>query len=134
MRLYGNWIYMISTYAISSYHHWSCEFESRPYEEYSIQHYVCQRLPAGRWFSPVSSINKIDRHEITAILLKLLSMLNTITLTLHKKNQKFHTHLAHQVWQSLIFIYFFMHQPLWYCFLFQYFTHHSRRSLGFIRI
>ena len=40
---------------------------------------VCQWLAAGRWFSPgspVSSINKTDRHDITEILLKVA--LNTI--------------------------------------------------------
>jgi hypothetical protein len=44
---------------------------------------VCQWLEAGRWFSlgtPVSSTNKTDRHDITAILLKVV--LNTIALTL----------------------------------------------------
>ena len=41
---------------------------------------VCQWLATGRWFSPgtlVSSPNKIDRHDITEILLKVA--LNTIT-------------------------------------------------------
>jgi hypothetical protein len=37
---------------------------------------VCQWLAAGRWFSPVSSNNKTDRHNITEILLKVA--LNTI--------------------------------------------------------
>jgi hypothetical protein len=35
---------------------------------------VCQRLAAGQWFSPgipVSSINKMDSHDITEILLKV---------------------------------------------------------------
>jgi hypothetical protein len=32
---------------------------------------VCQWLAAGRWFSPVSSTNKSDRHDITEILLKV---------------------------------------------------------------
>ena len=41
---------------------------------------VCQWLSAGRWFSPVSSTNKTDHHDITEILLKVA--LNTITLTL----------------------------------------------------
>jgi hypothetical protein len=44
---------------------------------------VCQWLAAGRWFSlgtPISSINKTDRNDITEILLKVI--LNTITLTL----------------------------------------------------
>jgi hypothetical protein len=43
---------------------------------------VCQLLATGRWFSPsspVSSINKTDRHDITEILLKVA--LNTITQT-----------------------------------------------------
>ena len=46
-------------------------------------HNVCQWLATGRWFSPgtqVSSTNKIDRHEITEMVLKVA--LNTITLTL----------------------------------------------------
>jgi len=29
-----------TTFAISAYHHWSCEFESFSGEVYSIQHYV----------------------------------------------------------------------------------------------
>ena len=41
---------------------------------------VCQWLATDRWFSslctPVSSINKTDRHDITEILLKVV--LNTI--------------------------------------------------------
>ena len=40
---------------------------------------VCQWLTPGRWFSlgtPVSSTNKIDRHDITEIVLKVA--LNTI--------------------------------------------------------
>jgi hypothetical protein len=55
-------------------------------EVYSIQHYViqaCQWLTTGWWFSPgtpVSSMKKIDHHDITEILLKVA--LITITLTL----------------------------------------------------
>ena len=44
---------------------------------------VCQGLATGRCFSPgtpVSSTNKIDRHDITEIV--LIVTLNTITLTL----------------------------------------------------
>ena len=45
---------------------------------------VCQWHVAGRWFSPgtpaVSSANKIDRHNLTEILLKV--ELNTIHLNL----------------------------------------------------
>ena len=44
-------------------------------EVYSIQHCdkVCQWLATGQWFSPVSSTNKIDRHDIlvTEKLLKV---------------------------------------------------------------
>ena len=73
-----------TTYAISAYYHWCCEFESRSGR--CEQHYVikvCQWLATGRWFSlgtPVSSTNKTDRHDITEIL--LIVALNTITLTL----------------------------------------------------
>ena len=42
---------------------------------------VCQFLATCRWFSPVSSTNKSDRHDIAEILLKVA--LNTITLTPH---------------------------------------------------
>jgi len=41
---------------------------------YSIQHYVMngfQWLAAGWWVFPVSTTNKIDRHNITEILLKV---------------------------------------------------------------
>jgi hypothetical protein len=44
---------------------------------------VCQRLAAGRWFSPdapVSSTNKANGHDITEILLKVA--LNTIKPTI----------------------------------------------------
>jgi hypothetical protein len=46
-------------------------------------HKVCQWLAAGRWFSSgtqVSYTNKIDRHDITEILLKVV--LDTINLML----------------------------------------------------
>jgi hypothetical protein len=32
---------------------------------------VCKWLATGRWFSPVSSNNKTDRHDISEILLKM---------------------------------------------------------------
>ena len=44
---------------------------------------VCQWLGTGRWFSsttPVSSINKTDRHDLTEILFKVA--LNTIAIKL----------------------------------------------------
>jgi hypothetical protein len=38
---------------------------------------VCQWLATGQWFSPVSSTNKTDCHDITEILLKVaLSIIN----------------------------------------------------------
>ena len=40
---------------------------------------VCQRFATGQWFSPVSSTNKTDRHNIVEILLKVA--LNTLTQT-----------------------------------------------------
>jgi hypothetical protein len=46
---------------------------------------VCQWLAEGRWFSPVSSSNAIDRHDITEILLKVA--LNTINLTSYPVSQ-----------------------------------------------
>jgi hypothetical protein len=64
-----------TTYAISAYHHWCCEFESRSVQ--GVQHYVIKFLSDLRKvvvFSsspPVSSINKADRHDITEILLKV---------------------------------------------------------------
>ena len=41
---------------------------------------VRQRLVAGRWFSPVSSTNKTDIHDITEILLKVALITKTLTL------------------------------------------------------
>jgi hypothetical protein len=44
---------------------------------------VCQWLATGRWFSPVSSTNKTDSHDMTEILLKVA--LNTIKQTNNPK-------------------------------------------------
>ena len=66
-----------TTYAISAYHHWWCEFESRT--ERGVQHNASQWFATGWWFSPgppVSSSNQTDRHYINEILLKVA--LNTI--------------------------------------------------------
>jgi hypothetical protein len=76
----------ITTYAISAYHHKSCEFESRSWRgvlDTTLCGKVCQWLATGRWISPVlgfSSTHKTDRHDITEILLKVA--LNNFTLTL----------------------------------------------------
>ena len=56
---------------------------SNPAQARCTRYNVCQRRAAGLWCSlgtPVSSTNKIDRHDIAEILLKVA--LNTITLTL----------------------------------------------------
>ena len=70
--------FTITYAAISAYHHWCCDFESRSGR--GVQHYVIKFVSDLRqWFSPctpVSSINKTDRHDITEILLKVA--LNTI--------------------------------------------------------
>jgi len=72
----------ITTYAYSAFHHLSCEF--KPYSCRSVLDTTlcdknCQRLATGWWFSPVSSTNKTDHHDITEILLKVA--LNTINQT-----------------------------------------------------
>ena len=87
---YSNWymgrhrmvVGFTTNYAISAYHHWCCEFESRSGRD--VQHYAikCQWLATGRWFSSgptVSSTNKTDRHDITEIWFKVA--LNTIKQT-----------------------------------------------------
>jgi hypothetical protein len=79
-----------TTFAISTYHCCSCDFESRSSEVSSIQRYICNKdcqwLATGRWFSPctpVSFTNKTESQDITEILLKVA--LNTIILTLTRK-------------------------------------------------
>jgi hypothetical protein len=49
----------------------------------TTQTLLCQGLAAGQWFSPgtpISSTNKLNRHDLAEILLKVA--LNTITITL----------------------------------------------------
>ena len=68
-----------TTYVISAYYHWSCEFESRSWWDVldtAVCDKVCQWLETGRWFSP--GTNKIDCHNITEMLLKVV--LNNINL------------------------------------------------------
>jgi len=75
-----------TTYAISTYHHYCCEFQSRSLRrvlDTTLCDKVCQSLEAGLWVflgTAVFSTNKTDRHDITEILLKVA--LNTIILTL----------------------------------------------------
>jgi hypothetical protein len=49
---------------------------------------VCQWLAIGRWYSPISSTNKTDRHDIAAILLKVA--LNTIKQTISSPVKQLH--------------------------------------------
>jgi hypothetical protein len=74
------WSYVVgftTTCAISAFHHWSCEFVPRSWRvvlDTTLCDKDCQWLATGRWFSlgtPISSINKTDRHDITEILLKV---------------------------------------------------------------
>jgi hypothetical protein len=72
-----SWSYVVgftTTCATSVYHHWSCEFEPRSWRgvlDTTLCDKVCQWLATCRWFSsgtPVFSINKSDRHDITVPL------------------------------------------------------------------
>ena len=57
-----------------------CEFESRSLRgalDKTSYDKVCQLLTTGRWFSPVFTTNKADRHNIIEILLNVA--LNTKT-------------------------------------------------------
>ena len=57
-----------TTYAVSVYHHWCCEFESRSGR--GIQHYVIKFVRDSDR-SVVSSTNKTYPHDISEILLKV---------------------------------------------------------------
>ena len=65
---------LITTYAISAYHHYRCEFATRLA---SCAKFVSDLRQVGRGGSPVN-----DRYDITEILLKVA--LNIITITLFK--------------------------------------------------
>ena len=61
-----------TTYAISTFHHLHCEFESSSGEVYLIQHYVIKfvsdlRQVDGFLGSPISSTNKTDCHDINVV-------------------------------------------------------------------
>jgi hypothetical protein len=69
-----------TTYAISTYHHYRCEIESR--SATTLCDKVCQWLAAGQLFSPgspVSYTSKTDLQDITEIVLKVA--LNTMNQT-----------------------------------------------------
>jgi hypothetical protein len=52
-----------TTYAISTYHHWNCEFESHSGEVYSIQHYVI------KFFSDLRQIGGFLKHFFSILCL-----------------------------------------------------------------
>ena len=61
----------MTTYAISAYHHYSCEFESHSWRGV-LDTILCDKFwLATGWFfqgTSVSSTDKADRHNITEIL------------------------------------------------------------------
>ena len=70
---------------------------------------VCQWLETGRWFTPVVSTNKTDRHDITEILLKVA--LSTITLTL---NPVYSVYIkSTRQWRYSVHIYIHFYKRLW---------------------
>jgi hypothetical protein len=82
--LYGNWIYnYLCNQCLSPLTLWVLILLRRGVLNTTLCDKVCQWLATGRWFSPVSSTNKTDRHDITEILLKVV--LNTITRFLTRR-------------------------------------------------
>jgi hypothetical protein len=73
-----------TTYAISAFHHSSCEF-SIPLRRDVLDTTLCDNV--CQWFSPVSSTNKTDCHDITEILFKVaLNTINPILLPIIQCN------------------------------------------------
>ena len=95
-----------TTYAISAYHDWRCEFEPHSGDK-TLWDEVCPWLTTGRCqFSPVSSTNKTDRHDITEILLKVV--LSTISLP-----PTFVLKAVCALFMKFIFIYVYRY-PTWF--------------------
>jgi hypothetical protein len=68
---------------------------------------VCQWLVAGQWFSPVSSNNKTDRHDIAEILLKVaLNILTLILAITQLLIQMYMTTLLCWFWPIMIYMYY----------------------------
>ena len=75
-----------------------------------VQYYVIKLwLETGRWFSlftPVSSTNKTDRHDITEILLKVVSKHHKTKPILYKLNSKYISdveyYCLHTKWTSKV--------------------------------
>jgi hypothetical protein len=89
------------TCAISTYHHYRCEFESHWGEVYSIHHYVTYGKFVGFSGTPVSSTNKTDCHDIIEILLKVA--LNII-IQAKSKNSK-STYIGKKIWCQEFFLF-----------------------------
>ena len=66
-------VFFTTTRAISAYYHYRCEFMAR-----CTLCNVCQWIATCWWFSPLSSTNKTDRHDIAEVAL------NTIAPTIGK--------------------------------------------------
>ena len=76
---YGSWIYnYLCNQCLSPLQLWVRTPLSLGVLDTTLCDTVCQWHTTGRWFSPSSSTNKTDCHEITEILLKVA--LNTITI------------------------------------------------------
>ena len=69
--LYGSWIYNYQCNQCLSPLTWVLIPHRRVVLDTTLCDKVCQWLPAGRWFSPVSSTNKTYHCNITEILLKV---------------------------------------------------------------
>ena len=86
---YGSWIYNY-LYAIITYHHWCCEFESR--SERGVQHYVIKFINGLRQVDGFLRVLrfpppiKLITDDITKILLKVAW--NTIKQTNKQTNRK----------------------------------------------
>jgi hypothetical protein len=93
-----------TAYAISAYHHWSCDFESRSGDVYSIQHYVIKlvnelRLLGGfllalRFPPPITkgpqqlpSCMQISESNVV-LRCPLWSMLTFLTVALHRSGTR----------------------------------------------
>ena len=65
----------MTTYVISTFHHYSCELQSRSGDT-TICNQICQWLAIGRSFSRgnlVSSINTTDFHDITENIVEIVN-------------------------------------------------------------
>jgi len=70
-------------------HSWRSKLDITLYDK------VYRQLAAGQWFSPVSSTNKTDRHDMSDVLLKMA--LNTINRTQKRLHER--TFLKNQEWK-----------------------------------